>query len=214
MEIKRRDRRRSNPPRPVRIQLAHAGGGVWVALVVDRHGAGLELITGTEREVLLTVRGRWPALPIHRLPFAIETEGPNGHRVNPAGEPVRVEIAHAGGHRWLGLVLTERDEIVEAIWADSKAQLLALLRERWPRLPVMEVPFVSENPRGKAGGREAGQVTDRALRYRANTHPPPGPRVCALCGSTRNVEIGHVNGREEDGSPTNLIWTCRACNVR
>ena len=26
--------------------------------------------------------------------------------------------------------------------------------------------------------------------------------------------IGHVNGHEEDGSPANLLWTCRSCNVR
>lgn len=56
-------------------------------------------------------------------------------------------------------------------------------------------------------------MTDRALRYRAAAHPPPGPRRCCLCGSSRNVEIGHVNGHEEDHSPANLIWTCRACNV-
>jgi hypothetical protein len=57
-------------------------------------------------------------------------------------------------------------------------------------------------------------VTDRALRYRANACPPPGAKICALCGSCRNVEVGHVNGREEDNSPPNLIWTCRACNVQ
>ena len=57
-------------------------------------------------------------------------------------------------------------------------------------------------------------MTDRALRYRANVCPPPGQRICALCGSTRNVEVGHVNGHEEDNGPENLIWTCRACNVR
>lgn len=52
------------------------------------------------------------------------------------------------------------------------------------------------------------------MRYRANACPPPGPRICALCGSTRTVEIGHINGHEEDTSPANLLWTCRGCNVR
>jgi hypothetical protein len=28
------------------------------------------------------------------------------------------------------------------------------------------------------------------------------------------VEVGHVNGHEEDSSPDNLLWTCRRCNVR
>ena len=27
------------------------------------------------------------------------------------------------------------------------------------------------------------------------------------------MEVGHVNGHEEDTSAHNLIWTCRACNV-
>jgi len=38
--------------------------------------------------------------------------------------------------------------------------------------------------------------------------------VCALCGATRVVEVGHVNGHEEDSSLANLLWTCRSCNVR
>lgn len=57
-------------------------------------------------------------------------------------------------------------------------------------------------------------VTDRALRYRANRTPPPGPRQCCLCGAKRNVEVGHVNGHEEDSDPFNLFWTCRSCNVK
>lgn len=57
-------------------------------------------------------------------------------------------------------------------------------------------------------------MTDRALRYRANACPPPGQPICCLCGSQRNVEVGHVNGREEDSAFHNLFWTCRACNVR
>lgn len=62
--------------------------------------------------------------------------------------------------------------------------------------------------------RKEGRVTDRALRYRANADPPPGPRICALCGSKRNVEVGHVDGHEENTAPVNLFWTCRSCNVK
>lgn len=57
-------------------------------------------------------------------------------------------------------------------------------------------------------------VTDRALRYRANANPPEGEKRCCLCGSKRNVEVGHVNGHEEDNTTANKFWTCRACNVR
>ena len=64
--------------------------------------------------------------------------------------------------------------------------------------------FYAENP---------ANLTDRALRYRANVEPPPGPKQCAFCGSKKQIQVGHVNGREEDSSPDNLIWTCRSCNV-
>jgi len=58
----------------------------------------------------------------------------------------------------------------------------------------------------------ARQVTDRALRYRANATPPPAPKVCGFCGDPKQIQVGHVNGHEEDGEPKNLIWTCRSCN--
>jgi hypothetical protein len=57
-------------------------------------------------------------------------------------------------------------------------------------------------------------VTDRALRYRANRCPPPGQKICAFCGSHCNVEVGHLDGFEENTAPENLIWNCRACNTR
>lgn len=60
---------------------------------------------------------------------------------------------------------------------------------------------------------DRANVTDRALRYRANQDPPEGPRVCCYCGSTDHVEIDHVNGFEEDTSPENLVWACRRCNT-
>src|SRR2546423_8628278 len=57
-------------------------------------------------------------------------------------------------------------------------------------------------------------LSDRALRYRAQSHAEElGEKRCAFCGSTRNVEIEHVNGFEEHGSPDNLTWGCRRCNT-
>jgi hypothetical protein len=29
----------------------------------------------------------------------------------------------------------------------------------------------------------------------------------------RTVEVGHVDGHEENTVPRNLVWTCRRCNV-
>lgn len=57
-------------------------------------------------------------------------------------------------------------------------------------------------------------VTDRALRYRANQEPPEGPRRCCMCGAGQHVEIEHVNGFEEDNAPENKMWACRSCNTR
>jgi hypothetical protein len=105
----------------------------------------------------------------------------------------------------------------------SRDEIEAWRTTAYPEVPLRFVP--TRNPRrlpasqsesaGKTGRvKETRNVTDRALRYRANAHPPPGPRICCLCGSQRNVEVGHANGHEEDSSPDNLLWTCRACNVR
>lgn len=56
-------------------------------------------------------------------------------------------------------------------------------------------------------------ITDRALRYRAVKNAPPGPKVCAFCGSKKTIEVGHLDGHEENTGDDNLIWTCRSCNV-
>jgi hypothetical protein len=42
----------------------------------------------------------------------------------------------------------------------------------------------------------------------------PGEKICAFCGRRRNVEVRHLDGREENSRPENLIWNCRACNTR
>ena len=56
-------------------------------------------------------------------------------------------------------------------------------------------------------------ITDRALRYRANQTPPEGDRICGYCGSESNVEIEHIDGFEENNEPENLMWACRRCNT-
>ena len=57
------------------------------------------------------------------------------------------------------------------------------------------------------------QVTDRALRYRAQKNAPEGPRVCSYCGSVKTVEVEHIDGHEENTEPENLTWACRSCNT-
>ncbi len=58
-------------------------------------------------------------------------------------------------------------------------------------------------------------ITDRAYRYRAVKNAPDTEKRCAFCGAKENafIEVGHVDGHEENDSPENLIWTCRPCNV-
>src|SRR5271165_2864328 len=56
-------------------------------------------------------------------------------------------------------------------------------------------------------------LTDRALRYRAQAAIPEHRHVCAFCGATGKLEVGHVDGHEENTAPENLTWTCRPCNV-
>jgi hypothetical protein len=140
---------------------------------------------------------------VDEVPFVAE---------NPAGVPCRVELTYTGRGEYTAFLLDEQDRELARIQAGSLDEIRAMLAARYPGLPVRVVP--RRNPAPGQGGRKESAVSDRALRYRATAAPPPGPRVCALCGSTRNVEIGHVNGREDDGAPANLLWTCRSCNVR
>jgi hypothetical protein len=72
----------------------------------------------------------------------------------------------------------------------------------YPNVPAR---FVAARNPTKGAQKETRNVTDRALRYRATAQPPPGERRCCLFGFTRNVEVGHVNGHEEDSSPANLF---------
>jgi hypothetical protein len=69
----------------------------------------------------------------------------------------------------------------------------------------------------KPNGRKT-TVTDRALRYRANSSAPDISR-CYWCGRAKNpngrkLDVAHINGHEEDNSPRNLGWSCRSCNVQ
>ncbi len=66
----------------------------------------------------------------------------------------------------------------------------------------------------KTWHKPTGAVSDRALRYRSRQCAPLGPRICAFCGSTANIDLHHINGFEEDTKPVNLAWACRSCNVR
>lgn len=60
--------------------------------------------------------------------------------------------------------------------------------------------------------KSAEQITDRAKRYRANVDADGMPRVCMFCGSTRDLQVDHLDGFEEHGEPENLIILCRSCN--
>lgn len=64
--------------------------------------------------------------------------------------------------------------------------------------------------------RPVGEISDRAKRYRANSSAnlPPGEKRCGFCLSKNNVIVGHLNGVEDDGSPDNLMYTCRKCNAQ
>jgi predicted RNA-binding Zn-ribbon protein involved in translation (DUF1610 family)/5-methylcytosine-specific restriction endonuclease McrA len=56
-------------------------------------------------------------------------------------------------------------------------------------------------------------VTDRAHRYRAQKLAPSGPKVCALCGSKKNVVPDHKDGHPDHTTPSNLQWLCKSCNT-
>jgi hypothetical protein len=43
---------------------------------------------------------------------------------------------------------------------------------------------------------------------------PSGPKVCALCDSTRFLTVDHKDGDESNGAKSNLRWLCKSCNTR
>ena len=116
---------------------------------------------------------------------------------------------------------------------DTRQAVIDQIDDYWQQFPDKQIPAAIRKARrnilpiasltslptvGKAAGeiqkRLRKNVTDRALRYRAVKARPAGLKRCNLCGNPRaRVEVGHVNGREEDTTPENLFWTCRSCNV-
>jgi hypothetical protein len=80
---------------------------------------------------------------------------------------------------------------------------------------VNRTRIVRLNPPEPCGGRKPAElVTDRALRYRANSEEckPGGPKKCMWCGTGPKVEVAHIDGDETNTNPANLGWTCRSCN--
>jgi hypothetical protein len=58
------------------------------------------------------------------------------------------------------------------------------------------------------------KLTDRAYRYRANNNVSRKGKRCERCGSTRNVELDHRDGKEENSGRSNLRWLCHSCNIK
>ena len=57
-------------------------------------------------------------------------------------------------------------------------------------------------------------ITDRAKRYRAQAAAANMDRThCVYCGATNPRDLDHINGRENDGDPSNLVPACRPCNA-
>ena len=60
--------------------------------------------------------------------------------------------------------------------------------------------------------KPAAEISDRAKRYRANEATADWPQVCLFCGSTKDLQVDHLDGFEENGEPENLLILCRSCN--
>ena len=110
---------------------------------------------------------------------------------NPA---VRIEWTYSGSGEYAAFVFDHAGREIDRHQA-SRAEVEAWLAREYPDVPAR---FIAVRNPAKRARKETPDVTDRALRYRANENPPPGPRRCCLCGSRRNVEIGHVSGNESD----------------
>ena len=54
---------------------------------------------------------------------------------------------------------------------------------------------------GQAWRKEADQMTDKALRYRANACPPPGEKIFTLCGSGATVVVAAASLERNGPTP-------------
>lgn len=75
---------------------------------------------------------------------------------------------------------------------------------------------IQRNPEPCGGRKPAFDITDRALRYRAQ-HPdciPDPPVRCMHCGSRSDIQVGHIDGDETNTTRENLGWVCRSCNQK
>ncbi|MBK8200678.1 MAG: HNH endonuclease [Acidobacteria bacterium] len=65
---------------------------------------------------------------------------------------------------------------------------------------------------------QAAEVSDRALRYRANAVADVAlagqAKCCVYCVETEGLMVHHLDGHEENNDPSNMAWACRSCNAR
>jgi len=64
-----------------------------------------------------------------------------------------------------------------------------------------------------AQGRSRNHGPSRPVSSESTWLPAAKPANLRFCGETRNIEIHHVDGHEENTDPANLVWTCRSCNT-
>lgn len=99
---------------------------------------------------------------------------------------------------------------------DTHAELMAWVKKNHAELEGMtEFEVLNPAPEPCGGRKPAESITDRALRYRANSEAcrPDLPARCMWCGS-RRVEVAHIDGNETNTVRENLGWTCRPCNQK
>ncbi len=164
---------------------------------------------------------------------------PTGRPITPRSLPhpeiMAAIAASPGAHDGVPIDLTSlRKKFPQLSKAGFDRAILRLADERLiyltthdhgPALPASRQADLVSDPKTKGHGRPslyvAAQlrnpepaVTDRALRYRAHHNPPPGPKTCHYCGSKRSIDLEHIDGREENNEPANLMYACRSCNTR
>lgn len=63
--------------------------------------------------------------------------------------------------------------------------------------------------------KPVAQITDRQKRNRASKciHRSTVKR-CIFCGTKTNPRIHHLNGKEADNDPKNLVYACHAHNIQ
>lgn len=83
---------------------------------------------------------------------------------------------------------------------------------RWIDEFGLQQPFSERHSKRMYGEGNPAYLNGNSLRYIRRRLSRTKPAVCEWCGTTKKVQVHHVNHNKENNDPDNLMWLCGPCN--